>query len=58
MVSPRIKTCPLDLPQHAKSLCYLHQQMDDTLAQVELVFRQTTFAEVLETPIFWKDSGD
>ena len=54
----RIKTCPLDLPQHAKSRCRLHQRMDDTLAQVELVFRQTTFAEVLETPIFGKDSGD
>ena len=48
----RITKCPLDLPQHSKNLCRLHQRMDDTLAQVELVFRQTTFAEVLETPIF------
>jgi Rrf2 family protein len=51
----RITKCPLDLPQHSKNLCKLHQRMDDTLAQVELVFRQTTFAEVLETPIFGSD---
>ena len=51
----RITKCPLDLPQHSKNLCKLHQRMDDTLAQVELVFRQTTFAEVLETPIFGGD---
>jgi Rrf2 family nitric oxide-sensitive transcriptional repressor len=51
----RITKCPLDLPQHGKHLCKLHQRMDDTLAQVELVFRQTTFAEVLETPIFGSD---
>lgn len=55
---PRISHCPLDLPQHAKSLCRLHQRMDDTLAQVELVFRKTTFAEILETPIFGKDRDD
>ncbi|WP_309686993.1 Rrf2 family transcriptional regulator [Armatimonas sp.] len=54
----RIKTCPLDLPQHAKHLCNLHQRMDDTLAQVELVFRQTTFTEILETPIFGPDPAD
>ncbi|MCX6365753.1 MAG: Rrf2 family transcriptional regulator [Armatimonadetes bacterium] len=51
----RITKCPLDLPQHSKNLCKLHQRMDDTLAQVELVFRQTTFAEVLEAPIFGGD---
>jgi Rrf2 family transcriptional regulator, nitric oxide-sensitive transcriptional repressor len=54
----RITKCPLDLPQHSKNLCKLHQRMDDTLAQVELVFRQTTFAEVLETPIFGGDESD
>lgn len=51
----RIEKCPLDLPQHAHHLCPLHQRMDDALAQVELVFKKTTFAEILETPIFGKD---
>ena len=51
----RIDKCPLNLPQHTHHLCKLHQRMDDTLAQVELVFRQTTFAEVLEVPIFGPD---
>jgi Rrf2 family transcriptional regulator, nitric oxide-sensitive transcriptional repressor len=54
----RIHKCPLDLPQHSKQLCKLHQRMDDTLAQVELIFRKTTFAEVLETPIFGKEGPE
>jgi Rrf2 family transcriptional regulator, nitric oxide-sensitive transcriptional repressor len=54
----RIHSCPLELPQHAKALCPLHQRMDDALAQVELAFRKTTFAEVLETPIFGPDPVD
>jgi Rrf2 family transcriptional regulator, nitric oxide-sensitive transcriptional repressor len=54
----RIQTCPLELPQHARKLCPLHQRMDDALAQVELAFRKTTFAEVLETPIFGLHGGE
>lgn len=51
----RIHKCPLDLPQHSKHLCPLHQRMDDALAQVETAFRATTFAEVLQAPIFGRD---
>lgn len=54
----RITHCPLDLPQHAHHLCPLHQRLDDTLAQVELVFKKTTFEEVLQTPIFGKEGAD
>lgn len=46
----RITKCPLNLPEHRSQLCPLHQRMDDALAMLEKVFRETTIAEVTSPP--------
>jgi Rrf2 family transcriptional regulator, nitric oxide-sensitive transcriptional repressor len=46
----RIATCPLELSSHRKRLCSLHKKMDDALASIELVFRQTTLEELMNSP--------
>ena len=46
----RIRTCPLGLASHGVRLCPLHKRLDDTMAQVEDAFRQTTLAEILAEP--------
>lgn len=42
----RIRACPLGLPDHAVSLCPLHQQIDQSLAAIERDFARTTIAEL------------
>jgi Rrf2 family protein len=44
---PRIHSCPLGLPSHGTKLCAVHQRLDDAVAMVEHVFRQSTIAELL-----------
>ena len=44
----RIKSCPLDLQQHGTSLCPLHSRLDNAMADLEVVFRQTTLEEILK----------
>ncbi|MCE9552888.1 MAG: Rrf2 family transcriptional regulator [Planctomycetes bacterium] len=46
----RIRECPLGLKTHGVRLCPLHKRMDNALAMVEAVFRETTLAEVLAEP--------
>lgn len=46
----RIKTCPLELESHKTKLCPLHKKMDDALAQIERVFRETSLADILAEP--------
>ncbi len=43
----RITHCPLGLEAHGKQLCPLHRRLDDALAHVEQVFRETTLEELL-----------
>lgn len=42
----RITTCPLGLPGHEK-LCPLHRLMDDSVAQINRAFGETTIASLL-----------
>jgi Rrf2 family protein len=46
----RIRKCPLGLTAHGVRLCPLHKRLDNALAMVEDVFRQTTLAELLAEP--------
>lgn len=46
----RIRECPLKLESHKLHLCPLHQRLDDALALVERVFKETTVAEVTADP--------
>ncbi len=48
----RIRSCPLDLPEHAASLCPLHQRMDESLASLERDFARTTIAELAQHGAF------
>lgn len=43
---PRIKHCPLGLGDH-KSLCPLHQLLDDAAKKIEDSFRSTTIQDLL-----------
>jgi Rrf2 family protein len=44
---PRIETCPLGLPSHGTRLCAVHRRLDDAIAMVEKVFRESSIAELL-----------
>jgi Rrf2 family protein len=44
---PRIQTCPLGLESHGTNLCAVHRRLDDAVAMVERVFRETTIADLL-----------
>lgn len=46
----RIKTCPLELPEHGVRLCPLHRRMDNALKLVEEALSSTTLAEILDDP--------
>ncbi len=46
----RITHCPLDLKAHGVKLCALHFRMDQALQSMELAFRSTTLAELLQDP--------
>jgi Rrf2 family protein len=43
----RIRSCPLKLDAHRLRLCPLHKKMDDAIAGIERVFRDSTLAEIL-----------
>lgn len=45
---PRIKRCPLGLPEHEGTLCPLHRRMDDAMCEVEKSFRETTVEEIMD----------
>ena len=47
---PRITTCPLGLPSHGTKLCPVHRKLDDAVAMVEKVYRESTIAELLAEP--------
>ena len=42
----RIKSCPLDLEEHAAELCPLHRKLDEAVCSVERAFASTSIAEV------------
>ena len=44
---PRIHTCPLGLPSHGTNLCAVHRRLDDAVAMVEKVFRESSIADLL-----------
>jgi Rrf2 family protein len=46
----RIRACPLGRPDHAVSLCPLHQRIDESLAALEQDFAGTTIAELSRQP--------
>lgn len=46
----RIERCPLDLPEHARALCGLHQRLDEALATVEASFRDSSVADLVAAP--------
>lgn len=46
----RIQRCPLHLESHRKSLCPMHQRIDEALATVEAGFRRSTIADLLNDP--------
>lgn len=46
----RIRSCPLDLPEHGECLCPLHRRMDEALAEVERALSATTLDEVIREP--------
>ena len=46
----RIRTCPLGLESHRIRLCPLHKKLDDALAVIEQVMRDTTLAEIIAEP--------
>lgn len=46
----RIRMCPIDLPEHERQLCPLHQALDDTLAYVESALSKHTIAALMSQP--------
>src|SRR5690349_14733051 len=46
----RITRCPVNNPCHQKQLCPLHRRLDETMAQVEQVFRESYIADLLTNP--------
>jgi Rrf2 family protein len=46
----RINVCPLGLESHKIKLCPLHKKMDDALAMIEKVFKESTMADILAEP--------
>lgn len=44
----RIRECPLGIPSHGKNLCRLHKRLDESIAHVEGVFRQSSLAELTD----------
>ncbi len=46
----RIKTCPLNLPSHCKSLCPLHSKLDSSFAQLEKSLGDAYVSEMIDRP--------
>jgi Rrf2 family transcriptional regulator, nitric oxide-sensitive transcriptional repressor len=47
---PRIVSCPLDLPSHGTRLCPVHRRLDDAVAMVEKIFRESSIADLIADP--------
>lgn len=43
----RIRSCPLELPEHGARLCLLHRRLDEAIAQVEVALGATALSDVL-----------
>lgn len=43
----RITRCPLGLAAHAGTLCSLHRRLDEAMALIESLFKQTTIEQLL-----------
>ncbi|HVT90051.1 MAG TPA: Rrf2 family transcriptional regulator [Tepidisphaeraceae bacterium] len=50
--SRRIRSCPLNNPNHVTGLCPLHRRLDQAIAAAEQALQGTTIAEVLAHPSF------
>ena len=46
----RIAHCPLGIQSHGASLCPLHLRLDNAMAAIEELFRETTVAEMMAQP--------
>jgi len=46
----RITSCPLGITGHGESLCSLHKILDDAIAEVERLFKQSTIQDILVSP--------
>ncbi len=46
----RIRSCPLDLPEHREKLCPLHHKLDQAMADIELALGNTTIADIVVGP--------
>jgi DNA-binding IscR family transcriptional regulator len=46
----RIATCPLGLEAHGSNLCPLHGRLDNAYASVAEAFRNSTLADLIESP--------
>jgi Rrf2 family protein len=44
---PRILTCPLGLASHGTRLCSVHRRLDNAVAMVEKVFRESLISDLL-----------
>jgi Rrf2 family transcriptional regulator, nitric oxide-sensitive transcriptional repressor len=50
----RIQRCPLGLKTHGETLCPMHHRVDQAMAMIEAVFRESTIEELLDVPGFPK----
>jgi Rrf2 family protein len=48
---PRIRECPLGLPEHSRQLCPLHKELDQAFETVEEAFRRATLAGLVEPSV-------
>jgi Rrf2 family transcriptional regulator, nitric oxide-sensitive transcriptional repressor len=48
----RIQQCPLGLKTHSDTLCPMHHRIDQAMATIEAVFRESTIEELLTAPGF------
>ena len=45
----RIESCPLALLAHGKQLCPLHSRLDQAIAGIEKILRDSTIADLMES---------
>ncbi len=46
----RIRSCPLDLPEHKEKLCPLHHKLDQAMADIEQALGSATIADIMVGP--------
>jgi Rrf2 family protein len=46
--SHRIRTCPLGIASHGRTLCPLHRRLDAAAANAEQILRETNLSELLD----------